>query len=415
MTGLNRRCPHRRGGAFSRRAVLIGAGAGILGTWPLNLPAMNTMSTLAQGATPTAVPIEDSDSFRFATSGWATDFSMHSVPLDEIRPGGPGKDGIAPIDSPGYESIAEADQWLEPLEPVVSVALEGSSGPAARAYPIQILIWHEIVNDLLGGQPVLATFCPLCNTAIAFDRRLEGEPTIYDFGTTGNLRFSDLVMWDRQTESWWQQLTGEAIVGTLTGSRLSVIPAQILGWQTFKEQYPFGDVLSIETGFSRPYGSNPYSGYDDVNASPFLFDQQADGRLLPMERVVGVELGVEQAAYLVGDIAEPGAINDVLDGKPVVILLSGGSVSATDAGEIAASREVGQAGAFLREAGGQVLTFAIDSSGNIVDEETASVWSVTGRAEVGPLADTQLTAIPHVVAFWFSWAAAFPETRLWTG
>ena len=104
------------------------------------------------------------------------------------------------------------------------------------------------------------TFCPLCNTAIAFDRRLDGSDTLYDFGTTGNLRYSDLVMWDRQTESWWQQITGEAIVGELTGSRLTAIPAQILGWETFTEEFPDSDVLSRDTGFDRTYGRNPVSG-----------------------------------------------------------------------------------------------------------------------------------------------------------
>lgn len=368
----------------------------------------------AQDGTPTAAPVLDSDSFRFSTFGWSTDFSVHSVDLDEIRPGGPGKDGIAPIDQPAYETIAEAGEWLAPREPVVSVALETANGVIARAYPIQILIWHEIVNDVLGDLPVLATFCPLCNTAIAFDRRLEGDATVYDFGTTGNLRFSDLIMWDRQTESWWQQITGEAIVGTLTGSQLTFLPAQILGWDSFKELFPDGDVLSRETGFSRPYGSNPYTGYDDVSSSPFLFDQQADGRLRPMERVVGVDFEGEQAAYLTGDIIETEAINDVLGGQPIALLLAPGSTSATEESEISASREVGQVGVFLATVDDQILTFVVEDDA-IRDNETGSTWSVSGRAVDGDLAGATLTALPHVVVFWFAWAAAFPETRLWNG
>ena len=153
----------------------------------------------------------------FRTFGWRTDFSRHSVPYDEFLSGGPPRDGIPPIDNPKFVSPGEADQWLEGLEPVIFVDIEGD----ARAYPLQILTFHEIVNDEVGGIPVAVTFCPLCNSAITFDRRLGG--VVYTFGTSGNLRNSDLVMWDRQTESWWQQFTGEAIVGVLTGKRLSFL------------------------------------------------------------------------------------------------------------------------------------------------------------------------------------------------
>ncbi|MGH2602162.1 MAG: DUF3179 domain-containing protein, partial [Dehalococcoidia bacterium] len=165
----------------------------------------------------------------------------------------------------------------------------------ARAYPLAILIWHEIVNDTVGGLPVTVTFCPLCNTAIVFDRRLDGQ--VLDFGTTGNLRHSDLVMYDRQTESWWQQVTGEAIVGELTGKQLTFLPAVIVAWSEFKAAYPQGQVLSSETGFLRDYGQNPYTGYDDADESPFLFRGTADGRLPPKERVVTVSLGGEDVAY----------------------------------------------------------------------------------------------------------------------
>jgi hypothetical protein len=159
------------------------------------------------------------DALSVPTAGWQTDFSQHSVPLSEFQSGGPPRDGIPPIDNPRYVSPAEADTWLAPDEPVIAVALEqDDEHVVARAYPLQILLWHEIVNDTLGETPVTVTFCPLCYTAVAYDRRLEPGGTIYDFGTTGNLRHSDLVMWDRQTESWWQQFSGEAIVGELTGA-----------------------------------------------------------------------------------------------------------------------------------------------------------------------------------------------------
>ena len=185
-------------------------------------------------------------------AGWRTDFSRYTVPLDEIVSGGPPKDGIPAIDRPRFVSVSQADDWLSPREPVVLVI----KGGQAKAYPLQILIWHEIVNDIVGGAPVAVTYCPLCNTALAFDRRVDGM--LLDFGTTGRLRYSDLVMYDRQTESWWQQATGEAIVGKFAGRKLEQVNAPLVSWGTFKRSSPNGLVLSRETGFDRPYGDNPY-------------------------------------------------------------------------------------------------------------------------------------------------------------
>ena len=154
------------------------------------------------------------------TYGWKTDFTKHSVPYSEIMSGGPPRDGIPPIDSPKFETVADASEYLVDHEPMVVFEFNGE----ARAYPIGILMWHEIVNDEVGGLPITVTYCPLCNTAIVFDRRVGDR--VLDFGTSGNLRNSDLVMWDRQTESWWQQITGEAIIGELTGAKLTFLPAQ---------------------------------------------------------------------------------------------------------------------------------------------------------------------------------------------
>lgn len=157
-----------------------------------------------------------------STAGWETDFSKHTVPLAEFRSGGPGRDGIPPIDEPRTVSQEDADTFLDDREPVLVV----EQGRAVRAYPVQILIWHEIVNDELGGRPIAVTYCPLCNSSVVFDRRMDGR--VLTFGTTGNLRRSDLVMWDRQTQSWWQQISAEAVVGQLSGERLEVLASQTL-------------------------------------------------------------------------------------------------------------------------------------------------------------------------------------------
>ncbi|MEX1345788.1 MAG: DUF3179 domain-containing protein, partial [Candidatus Limnocylindrales bacterium] len=196
--------------------------------------------------------IEDPGEPRFSTRGWDTDFSISSVPFDEIFSGGPGKDGIPAIDRPQFESIEEARPWVTGLGPVIALEIEGD----ARAYPLSILTWHEIVNDTVGEVPVIVTFCPLCNTALVFERELDG--TLHDFGVSGNLRLSDMVMYDRQTETWWQQATGLGIVGELTGAKLEFVPSQIISLDQFAAAYPDGAVLSRDTGFSRDYGRNPY-------------------------------------------------------------------------------------------------------------------------------------------------------------
>jgi len=234
------------------------------------------------------------------------------VPYDEIFSGGPPRDGIPPIYSPKFESISQAGDGLKGVEPVVSFNLGGD----ARAYPLQILIWHEIVNDVVAGQPVMITFCPLCNTAIAFERTLEGK--VYDFGTSGLLRFSDLVMRDHQTESLWQQATGEAIVGDLTGKRLTFIPATVVSWTDFKAAFPQGKVFSKDTGFSRSYGRNPYSGYDN-SERPFLFSGEVDERLGGLERVVPVTAGEADVAYPFSVISRLMVVHDRVGDREVVV------------------------------------------------------------------------------------------------
>ena len=226
--------------------------------------------------------------------GWETDFSKHTVPLDEIVSGGPPKDGIPAIDDPEFQGVERADRWLEDEEPVLVVELNGE----AKAYPLQIMIWHEIVNDRIGGVPVAVTYCPLCNTGISFDRRHDGR--VLDFGTTGRLRHSDMVMYDRQTESWWQQASGEAIVGDFAGDALRWIPTQTVSWERFREAHPDGAVLSRDTGHRRDYGRNPYAGYDRPSSSPFqrfMGGAEADDRLPPKERVAAVHIDGESVAF----------------------------------------------------------------------------------------------------------------------
>jgi Protein of unknown function (DUF3179) len=271
-------------------------------------------------------------------AGWDTDFAKHTVPLDEFLSGGPGKDGIPAVDRPTFVSVAEADEWLADREPVIELELGGT----ARAYPLQILIWHEIVNDTVGGTPVAVTFCPLCNTALVFDRRLDGRAL--DFGTTGNLRNSDLVMYDRQTETWWQQFGGEGVVGALAGKKLRQLPARIVAWEDFAARHPAGELLSRDTGFSRPYGQNPYTGYDDVDFGPFFgAANEGDKRLPPKERVVYIERGEDAVGVPLSWLAKEKRVVVEVGGEKLEVVFAGTASSPLDSADIAAGRQVGSA------------------------------------------------------------------------
>ncbi|NDJ59658.1 MAG: DUF3179 domain-containing protein [Chloroflexi bacterium] len=343
------------------------------------------------------------ETVRFNTNYWTlTDFCQRSVPLGEFRSGGPPPDGIPPIDDPQFESIAIARGWLEPQSPVIKVEINGE----AKAYPLSVLIWHEIANDELGGVPIAATFCPLCNSAIVFDRTVRDE--VLDFGVSGNLRNSDLVMYDRQTESWWQQFTGEALVGEYTGTNLEIIPSLVIGFGQFAEQYPEGLVLSRDTGASRNYGANPYVGYDQTS-DPFLFEGEVDRRLPATAHVLAGMIGGEAVAYPFDSLVREVVINDTVGGRPVVALWQSGVVSALDSRDIDASRDVGMAALYDRTLDGQTLSFTFD--GEVIrDNETNSVWNTFGQATEGELAGSQLqlqVAAPH---FWFAWAAFQPDT-----
>ena len=271
------------------------------------------------------------------TAGWKTNFDKHSVPFGEIQSGGPPKDGIPAIDAPQFVSVNGAG-FLRDREPVIALEVEGE----VRAYPIQILMWHEIVNDEVAGMPVSVTFCPLCNSAIVFDRRVDGR--VLDFGTTGNLRNSDLVMYDRQTESWWQQFSGEAIVGELTCRRLEQLAARIVSWGEFRREHPDANVLSRQTGYQRAYGENPYVGYDDAATPPFFAAANAgDDRLPPKERVVYLEDSDEAVAVPFSTLRKRREVTVEFGGRRLVVHWAPGVASALGDSTIAQGDDIGSA------------------------------------------------------------------------
>ncbi|MBT4486014.1 MAG: DUF3179 domain-containing protein [Rhodospirillaceae bacterium] len=270
-----------------------------------------------------------------------TDFTKHAVPFDQIMSGGVRKDQIPSIDKPRYVAV-NAAKGLAPTEPVIGLTVNGKS----RAYPLTILIWHEIVNDVIAGVPVAVTFCPLCNAAVVFDRRLDGKTL--EFGTTGKLRYSDLVMYDRQTETWWQQFTGEAIIGEMMGQELRFLPARLESFAKFKARAPQGDVLIPTNPNMRRYGMNPYGGYDSAH-EPFLYRGKLPGVVAPLARVVAVEGQAWSVEFL--------QIKQRIETKDGLILTwESGQNSALDSSVIAKGRDVGN-----------VLVQRRDDKGELVD------------------------------------------------
>ena len=344
---------------------------------------------------------------------WITDFTKHTVPLEEITSGGPPKDGIRAIDAPRFVDVDAADLWLGDREPVAVVR----AGGVVKAYPLQILIRHEIVNDVVGGRPITVTYCPLCNTTLAFDRRYDGK--ILDFGTTGRLRHSDLVMYDRQTETWWQQATGEGLVGQYAGERLTFVAANVMSWRDVKRQLPDAQVLSRETGLLSPssYGRNPYVSYDRGRgpiAQFFRFGRK-DNRLPPMERVVALE-DPEAEVYLAvpfSVLKDVRVANVEVGDLDVVVFWAPGTASAVDNSSIERGRDVGSSATYDPTVDGRKLRFREAGDGRFEDRQTGTIWNLAGQAVEGELAGRQLEEVVHGNHFWFAWGVFRPDTKVW--
>ena len=331
------------------------------------------------------------------------------IDLDRIVAGGPPPDGIPPIDHPKFLP-GQAVRFLAPQEPVLAVEVRG----VARAYPLRIMMWHEIVNDVVGAVPITVTYCPLCNTGVAFRRPVIGG-RLLDFGTSGKLYDSNLLMYDRQTRSYWSQALGQAVVGKLTGTRLDLFPALIVSWADWRADHPDGLVLSTDTGFDRDYGDNPYVGYVHHDV-PFLFDGHVDPRLPATEYVLGLAAGGETEAFPFSELRREAVDGTAVAGDrvgdtPIVVFWAPGTVSALDAPEIPDSEDVGAAVAFRPILDGRTLSFSAGPTG-ITDEQTGSRWNIEGLAVAGPLAGRRLEPAVALDSFWFDWAAFHPDTRI---
>ena len=353
-------------------------------------------------------------------SDWPnTDFTRTTVNLGEVSRGCPVRDCIPALDAQDAVTIPSARGGHARFAPATAVSYAPrlpvavvTVGSVTKAYPLHILTWHEVVNDTFGDLPVVVSFCPLCNTAISFDRRVQGRTL--DFGVSGNLRNSDLIMWDRQTESWWQQATGEGIAGANAGQRLRPLSTTVVSFADFARAHPDGLVLTEDTGLGREYGINPYEGYDG-SSRPFLFSGKIDPRLPGLERVVALGRDGDGTAVAMSALAPLKVVNLTVEQVPIAVFWAAGTVSVLDAQSIENAKDIGSAAAYLAELDGRVLRFRPGpSGGTFIDEQTGSSWNILGIATAGELRGRQLASVLHTTEFWFAWAAFHPKTQLWT-
>ncbi len=419
--------PGRRGRAAAA-ATAVGLALVACGTSPTaplaDVPAGTSASATSTSTSVVLAPVEQGpaeDVPSALDSYYADGLPAPVVDTDRIRDGGPPPDGIPPIDAPRFDAVPDAG-WLSDDEAVLALDVDGEH----RAYPVAIMTWHEIVNDTVGGVPVAVTYCPLCNSALAFDRRV-GE-RLMSFGTSGRLYLSALVMYDRQTRSLWSQVEGRALAGLLAGTTLRQLPVQTVRWASWRDAHPDGHVLSRDTGVERDYGRNPYVGYDAAGNAPFALDQDADPRLPPKERVVAFPDAVGAAPAAGSGATGPRALDDptavrlttlaregVLEleiaGEPVVLLAAPGLASSLDDARVADGRSIAATGAFSPVLDGRRLQLRRDGDA-FLDDATGSRFDVLGRGLSGPLRGRQLSPVVHVDTFWFAWAAFQPGTRL---
>lgn len=350
------------------------------------------------------------------TSGgaWQTDFDRlaDGVSMDQFVRAVASTDAIPALRHPAVVAASRVD-WLAEDEPVIAVERNGQW----RAYPLQIMLWHEIVNDVLGDEPIVVTFCPLCHTSVAFDPRLDG--VTLDFGVSGYLRRSDLVMYDVQTETWWQQATGIGLVGTHAGHHLEFLPSSVVAWSEFRDAHPEATVVGRETGYDREYGRNPYPGWDRVERIPFfkkgelLFCDGDEGCLDAKERVAVVRANGETVVFPFRHVASAGGLVETeVGGVPVAVWWRPAVRTVLNNALIERADQVGTVVAFDRRLADDVLSFE-QVNGTLVDDQTATAWNALGEGSTGKLAGERLARLVVDTPYWFGFAAFGHDFATW--
>ena len=326
----------------------------------------------------------DNDNFTIRES----DGIKHIIPLDKIKEGGPPKDGIPSIDNPVFVGVQNSG-FVSDSDVVIGLEINGE----VKAYPLFILVWHEIVNDIVGGVPVSVTYCPLCYTNQVFERIINGQDV--EFGTSGKLYNSNLLMYDRLTESYWSQALGMAVTGELSGYQLNLIPFDVITWGDWKTLHPDTLVLTTDTGYIRSYDSDPYGDYY-VEPRIMFPVEHTDDRMHPKEVIVGLSQGNTYKAFKQNDVESNVVINDHVASAPILIVSLFSQNSRV----------------FERTVDGDVLDFEYHE-GNIVDTQTYSEWNYDGLSISGTYEGKQLDRLPVEPGFWFEWVSFHPRTLVY--
>ena len=312
----------------------------------------------------------------------------HLIPLDKIKGGGPPKDGIPSIDNPVFTTVQNS-HFMSDSDIVIGLDINGET----KAYPLFILVWHEIVNDRVGDTPVSVTYCPLCYTNQVFERIINGQEV--EFGTSGKLYNSNLLMYDRLTESYWSQALGMAVKGELSGYQLNLIPFDVITWGDWKILHPDTLVMTTDTGHIRSYATDPYGSY--YTEPRILFPvEHSDDRMHPKEIILGFHQNDIYKAYKQNDIESNVLVNDSIGEIPVMLI----------------SLFSENSRAFERTVDGQVLDFEY-VNGKIIDTQTNSEWNYDGLAISGEYDAQRLERMPIEPGFWFEWVAFHPETLVY--
>lgn len=351
------------------------------------ISSSSPQSSIADFEANEAISIMSSESDEPIYTIMETNGVKHVIPLDKIKGGGPPKDGIPSIDNPIFADV-QSSQFMSDSDTVIGLDINGE----VKAYPLSILVWHEIVNDRVGDVPVSITYCPLCYTNQVFERTINGEEV--EFGTSGKLYNSNLVMYDRLTESYWSQALGMAIKGELSGYQLNLIPFDVITWGDWKTLHPDTLVLTTETGYIRSYTTDPYGSYYTEPRIMFPVENR-DDRLPLKEIILGFNQNGIYKAYKQNDIESKIIINDSIGETPVMLV----------------SLFSENARAFERTTGDQILDFAY-TDGKIFDTQTNSEWNYDGLSISGKYEGNQLERMPIEPGFWFEWVAFHPNTEL---
>jgi len=343
----------------------------------------STENTIANPIEPVAIDFKSTELVIMETNG-----VKHLIPLDKIRGGGPPKDGIPSIDNPVFADI-QGSHFMSDSDTVIGLEINGE----AKAYPSFILVWHEIVNDNVGGTPVAVTYCPLCYTNQVFERVIDGQEV--EFGTSGKLYNSNLVMYDRLTESYWSQALGMAVKGELTGYQLNLIPFDVITWGDWKKLHPDTMVMTTDTGHIRSYATDPYGNY---YTEPRIFFpvEHSDDRMHPKEIIIGFNQDTIYKAYKQNDIESNIIINDFIGDTPVMLI----------------SLYSENSRAFERTINDVILDFEY-VDGKILDFQTNSEWDYDGLSISGKYQGMQLERMPIEPGFWFEWFAFHPQTLVY--